>query len=400
MATGVAGSRPLVVSDLLCFAVNKFHRVANKPLKAVIMDFYNADDITSAKELLLGELDKVFSDKWQKPARRRKDSSNRSTSELDDIMSVLTIADNNKVIDQLPSFVSTDPDKMPSVKLTDGDLAVVLLKLSKIEAHQGTIVKAIDELKTIDAENNCSSRLPRNHRANVHKPSTTYANTVPSTSLDMVTTDGTETDDNDGFEFQRSNKRKKPSSTHPSKMPHTLSYASAAAVGIPPQTTTGPKPRLSRPTMVGASSSCSLRASKALMVKKTVYCLGNIDSAYSVADIEDYIRSLDVRVLSCYELKQSVKQPADNKAFRVCIVASDKQKLCDSNNWSIGVSLREWVHKPKITLTASSAAADGVKSAIISSQPLSTATQSAPISASDPDRSSPADGMQDQCDDN
>ena len=68
-----------------------------------------------------------------KPVRRRKDSLNRSTSEIDDILSVVSTLDNNKTIDLLPLFVSSDPDKMPSIKLTDGDLAVVMMKLSKIE---------------------------------------------------------------------------------------------------------------------------------------------------------------------------------------------------------------------------------------------------------------------------
>ena len=109
--------------------------------------------------------------------------------------------------------------------------------------------------------------------------------------------------------------------------------------------------------MIGASSSCPLKASKTLIVRKAVFHLGNIDCSYTVSDIEVYIRSLGVTILSCFELKHADKQPLDNKAFRICIAANGKQKLCDNSNWSVGVSLREWVHKPKDTTVASSAAA-------------------------------------------
>ena len=52
-------------------------------------------------------------------------------------------------------------------------------------------------------------------------------------------------------------------------------------------------------------------------------------------------------MLSCFELKQSPSQP-DSKSFRICIVAEDKSILCNRENWAIGVSIRDWVHKPKV----------------------------------------------------
>ena len=70
---------------------------------------------------------------FPKMTRRCKDSVNRATSKVDDMVNALTLLDEAKVIKQLPQFVSVDPDRMPSVKLTDGDMAVVMMKLSKLE---------------------------------------------------------------------------------------------------------------------------------------------------------------------------------------------------------------------------------------------------------------------------
>ena len=67
----MAEVRRLCVSDLLCYAVNKFTRVALKPLKLTISDFYDPEDITTAKDCLVHEIDALKIEKWTKPPRRR-----------------------------------------------------------------------------------------------------------------------------------------------------------------------------------------------------------------------------------------------------------------------------------------------------------------------------------------
>jgi hypothetical protein len=128
--------------------VNKFPRVALKPLKLTISDFYGPEDITAAKDCLVHEIDALKIEKWTKPPRRRKDSVTRLTGEIDDIVTMIAMLDEIKSLGRLPLFVSTDPDKMPSVKLTDGDLAAVLLKLEKLDEESSPF-------------NNLSSRPPK-----------------------------------------------------------------------------------------------------------------------------------------------------------------------------------------------------------------------------------------------
>jgi len=98
-------------------------------------------------------------------------------------------------------------------------------------------------------------------------------------------------------------------------------------------------------SLIGDSSRSSLRAAKTLVVPKAVYRLGNIDSVYSVDDVKEYIESLGVRMLTCFELPNSARQPTRNKAFRICIIADERLKLFEPSSWSVGVSLREWRHK-------------------------------------------------------
>ena len=100
-------------------------------------------------------------------------------------------------------------------------------------------------------------------------------------------------------------------------------------------------------TLVGASATSTLQAAKILQVPKAVFCLSNIDSSYSEGDIKSFVLGLGIRVLTCFELKPSQNRPEGNKSFRLCIIAEDKNKLFNRENWPVGVTLREWQHKPK-----------------------------------------------------
>ena len=80
---------------------------------------------------------------------------------------MVAMSDEQKIIDRLPTFVSTDPDKMPSIKLTEGDLSVVLLKLAKIN---DSIVEVQRGVVNTDAN---VSRLIVNHN---HQPATNATN--------------------------------------------------------------------------------------------------------------------------------------------------------------------------------------------------------------------------------
>lgn len=381
----MAVDQRLVISDLLCYASKKFGRVPIKPLKAVINDFYSADDICTAKDKLIEEIDLLNLDKWQKPARRRKDSITRTQNEIDDIFNSITLLDESMNIQRLPIFVSTDPDRMPSIKLTDGDLSCMLIKLGTIEQSIASLKVDVLNLPTkrdvseIVKDKVGPSRLlvtGDGSTAGLYSDTGRHKITAPrrppsgpitaltaseQLSLGHTSSDAGETSDAGGFVDVIRKRKKHKQSTSPSQTGQAgsagsagLSYASQVALPANPIVSNHgkPQPKL----VIGASSSSALKASKSLIVKKSVFHLGNIDSVYSAVDVENYIRSLNIRILTCFELKQSKMQASDNKAFRVCIVAEDRAKLYNIDNWYVGVSVREWVHKPKKDSSAVAAA--------------------------------------------
>ena len=133
----MAASSNLVVSNILCFMSNKWHSLAAKPLKALIIDFYSSEDISNAKDLLFLELERLKTEKEIKVPRRRRDSTGKpgvkSSADIDDILAIFTFLDEKKLLDNIAVFVSTNPDLMPSSRLAEGDLSILLNKIGNLE---------------------------------------------------------------------------------------------------------------------------------------------------------------------------------------------------------------------------------------------------------------------------
>ena len=103
----------------------------------------------------------------------------------------------------------------------------------------------------------------------------------------------------------------------------------------------------SRPLIFGHSITAALKASKTLYVKKSVYCIGNVDAMYTADILRDYIESCGVRVTSCFDRTSINARINDKKTFRVCILDMDREKLLSPDNWAVGISIQKWIFKPK-----------------------------------------------------
>jgi hypothetical protein len=139
-------------------------RIEKQPLKNAMLDFYTPQCILAAKELLLNEADVVMPEKWVKPAKHRLASvgQHNLAKEIDDIFSVIQLIDEAQVTDKLPLFVSDNPDNMPLVRLTDGDLVAVLQKLARLENTVMNVSKSVELLNqtVMDTSRQNSAQFP------------------------------------------------------------------------------------------------------------------------------------------------------------------------------------------------------------------------------------------------
>jgi hypothetical protein len=131
----MADSKQLLVSAPLCFCFSKFGRLDRARIKSVLNDFFSAEDITSAKKRLLTDIEQFKLDKINVPKAKRRDSDSglRASKEVDDILQVLTLLDERKMLQDLPCYVVDNTDNIPTMKLEDGEMKYFNRKLDRLE---------------------------------------------------------------------------------------------------------------------------------------------------------------------------------------------------------------------------------------------------------------------------
>ena len=144
--------KPLVLSDVLCFMSNKFGKTDLKSLKLILCDFYTADDLSTAKFKLIEGVDGADLSARRPHIPQRRDGGERLSREVDDLVSLFTFVDEQKCLDKLPMYVTDNPDKMPSLRLLEGDLNYFYKKLDqfdgKIEAYGNAMTAMMTEMRS------------------------------------------------------------------------------------------------------------------------------------------------------------------------------------------------------------------------------------------------------------
>jgi len=293
-------------------------------------------------------------------------------------LTINKFVDEINVMERLPIYVAADPDLVPSMRLMEGDLLVLINKLDKIDERCRSLQADLEitrSLTQIRLSGATGAKQGSNikHGTNVHfqkgHPAVTDSEGVSSARESDC-----EMDANDAELFitprtkndvKRSNAVKKRARESP-----TAPLFSEIAAKVP-----------SKVVMLGHAVNSSLKASQKLYVSKSVYRLGNVDSDNTADDVKEYIESLDVRVVSCFERTSSNRQNDDNKCFRVCIFTADRAKFLTEENWSVGISIQNWVFQPK-NAESDDVEASAAKSLRTSDSPASAVAPSVAPSAS------------------
>jgi hypothetical protein len=92
---------------------------------------------------------------------------------------------------------------------------------------------------------------------------------------------------------------------------------------------------------------------------KEVFCIDNVDVSLTATDIIQFVEGMQVRVISCFETipRRSTRQrqrnevPDDRKAFRLCIVQSDRGNLLQDDNWPANITVSSWFFKGQSNVT-------------------------------------------------
>jgi hypothetical protein len=126
-------SRKLIVNEVLFFACGKFSVTTGNKLKLVLNSFFTDDEIAAAKEQLHTAVLKCNA--TGVPRHVKRQGGNRLKLNTDDLLKLLTISDEQKLMDSLPLFVAGNINRVPSVNMDDVDLFVLAKKLDAFESR-------------------------------------------------------------------------------------------------------------------------------------------------------------------------------------------------------------------------------------------------------------------------
>ena len=124
--------RALVLCKPLCFLLNRYGKTELKSLERVMVDFYSPEVIAAAKNRLIDEVGMLMLTDKIPHCPRRRDGEGRSMREMDDIVAIVSTLDEQNQLNKLPRYVAESPDNMPSIRLTDGEMKILLVWLEKL----------------------------------------------------------------------------------------------------------------------------------------------------------------------------------------------------------------------------------------------------------------------------
>ena len=404
----MAGS--LSLSNLLCFLANKYGKLKSNDFKVVLSEFYSIEDIAEAKFLLLDDVknaaDTSTFEKLPHMARRR-DSVNRLGKEVDDLFSLWVFVDENGLSNSLPTYVSDSPDRMPSLRLFEGDMLLLLNRLEKVEHtlnEHGSVLATISTHVSHKQSTHTPFSMqvrPATQAAQAsvsnqtsHAIATTPLHQAPSVSFSWALggseststptgqsgQSGTTTVDvhsdqyagcsesNDELPFtvvesarsRRKRRRQQISPPQQQQQQHRQQQ---------PQTNDKKDGNIKRPgrsLIVGKSIAATngkplskeIKAANEFY-KKAVFYIDNVDPSVTAEDLEEFVTTnLSVQVFSVFDAKpRKYKNNNTNKskknteivagnAFRLCINNEHRDRLLNEDCWPAYVKVAEWVFKP------------------------------------------------------
>ena len=103
--------------------------------KSVMPEFYKTEELIAAKERLLDDVNHLDPAVTLPHIPTRREGEARITRILDDIFTILTVVDENLRLKSLPKYVAESVDSMPALRLFDGDLAMLMDLLDKMNTR-------------------------------------------------------------------------------------------------------------------------------------------------------------------------------------------------------------------------------------------------------------------------
>lgn len=335
--------RSIVVDEVLCYFISSYFKGTVDMLKAVAVSFYSADDLSTAKATLQKYAESIGIDGL--PRLKKRTGPNKVKAEADDIVAILQMVDEQKLIDCLPVFVAANVDRLPTTPVDSMDVVILAKKFHQLERDinirleqlenrlQLNTDSSVDLVKRIEMlEANCQKipsatvvsgdpgPMPSSSPSDTHVTAPPLSSPSGPLQWAEVARQSSEEWKVAGARRQKSKQRSNVQSKRDKKI---------LGEGNHPQS--------------GLCSGVQIR-------RKHVFHVDNVQNSSTTTTIENYLKQSDVEVVSCFPALSWLREANDREkvaAFRVCVYAEYRDVVMDRMFWPSGVIIREWKFKKK-----------------------------------------------------
>ena len=332
----------IVISEVLCFIRNNFDKLTLSDLIPALIDFYDDDELSHAKEVLLKIVTKVLDESGrvsELPRIPRRVGDKKNKLVVDDLLKLFTIADEQKL--SLPSFVAYDLSRVPFLNADSFNMVSMVRKMETFERRLNAMENCfIRDVVTAPSEQLKTAEVPVDINVNSGDNSNnTTSATSQSVQFGFPHDDDVHSDtDTDHVTWTAVTRRYRPPQPRRSTAQSTDGQRRKENV------------QRKNSKMFGTShDDNNVIKSGVEIVHKAVVHIDNLDANCSTELLKDYLLSQYINVISCYVSKSWLRDDEKENvtAFRVCVSADHRNKLMDGSIWSKGIILRDWKFKGK-----------------------------------------------------
>ena len=351
----------IVVCSPLCFIRARFGHLPIGTLKSCLLDFYSPSVLVEAKKQLLSDVRSLDLSGFPHIPDRR-DGESHANRVVDDICSALTYLDEQRKLSLLPIYAADSPDSMPSTRLYDGDMLVLLKKYEKMEKlmadFDSRLTAMFNEVKATGVALGSTSGAKSNSVGSSSQPQPSFSSAGAQQAQRAVNTAVTsdvnngigkqqqnktqsqmdwasvatsspfasknrfgmlETDeDNDAAQFteyrsRRSKRRRFPTSSSQQQQQtvdnqqHQQQQQRGREAEVhrqqqqhPDQRSNQQRSRRGGRLLKGSASNVRGLVAAKYIVDKAVFCVDNVDPSVTTDDLAAFVRSMSVSVISCF----------------------------------------------------------------------------------------------------
>jgi len=325
----------VVVNELLCYVQNNIDKHPCALVGVAINGFYTDEEVTSAKKCLNGIIVDLKLEGCPRMIKRQA-GDNKRKLECEDILNLFSFADSS--LCTLPTFAAVNLRRLPSVSPSDVDVYSLAASVSTMAEKLEVMTNQIQKL---DSFSKRVENLEAAQREDVMGRATMAAvadfpplSAAPTTS---ATSSAVVSDVNNGAANS--------SRGLWADLVDNLGADDFSLVINKKQAKQVKKPTESEARRVKGKSVNEGKFVSSQSHSSWHVFVSRVHPDTAAADIEDFLKNNDIRVVSCKKLEAKEDWQRNSSAFHLSVHEDDRDKVFVADLWPVNVQVRDWYFK-------------------------------------------------------